>query len=380
MKVICVVGARPNFMKIGPIHRAFQARGAVDSVLVHTGQHYDTRMSEVFFRDLGLPEPDHLLGIGGGSHAEQTAGVMLAFEKIVLEEAPDMVLVVGDVNSTLAAALVAAKLHVPVAHVEAGLRSGDRRMPEELNRICTDALSDLLFVTELSGMENLRNEGISEDRVHFVGNVLIDSLIHFRERASSENAVERMGLRPGEYILMTMHRPSNVDLEHPLTEVVRLIEGLAQLCEVVLPLHPRTAKNLSKFGLTERLDNIASLSAVEPLGYLEFLGLMDEAAVVVTDSGGIQEETTFLDVPCITLRENTERPVTIQMGTNELAPLDADYVIRRVEELLASEKKATTAPPLWDGRAADRITDIITDVLSRTSHTLATRARQSVSV
>lgn len=359
LKVLHVVGARPNFMKVGPVHRALEATGAAVSVVVHTGQHYDAKMSDVFFRDLGLPEPDHYLGVGGGTHAEQTARVMLAFEPVLLDEQPDLVLVVGDVNSTLAAALVAAKLQVPVAHVEAGLRSFDRAMPEELNRLCTDALSDLLFVTEQSGLDNLRREGVPDAKVHFVGNVMIDSLVAALPKARAAGAVERLGLPPRGFVLMTMHRPSNVDEEAPLREVVRLVEALAARLPVVLPLHPRTAGNLARFGLRERLDRIPALHLVEPLGYLDFLGLMEAAAAVVTDSGGVQEETTFLGVPCLTLRENTERPVTIAVGTNELAPLDADHVAARLDAILAGEGRKGEIPPLWDGHAAERIAEVL---------------------
>ena len=345
-------------MKVGPVHRALVAAGA-RSTIVHTGQHYDARMSDVFFRQLGLPEPDHYLGIGGGSHAEQTARVMTAFEDVLLEVKPDLVLVVGDVNSTVAATLVAVKLHVPVAHVEAGLRSGDRRMPEEINRLCTDAISDLLFVTEQSGLDNLAREGTAPERVHFVGNVMIDSLVHAREAARALGSPAAHGVEGGKYILMTMHRPSNVDTQAPLEEMVRLVEGLAEILPVVLPAHPRTAGNLATFGLMDRLKAVENLRLIEPAGYLEFLGLMEGAAVVVTDSGGVQEETTFLGVPCLTLRENTERPATIDLGTNELSPLDAAHVIGRVRAILSSEKAAHRVPPLWDGQAAERIAAVL---------------------
>ena len=345
-------------MKVGPVHRALEAAGA-RSTIVHTGQHYDARMSDVFFRQLGLPEPDHYLGIGGGSHAEQTARVMTAFEEVLLEVKPDLVLVVGDVNSTVAATLVAVKLHVPVAHVEAGLRSGDRRMPEEINRLCTDAISDLLFVTEQSGLDNLKHEGTPDERVHFVGNVMIDSLVHAREAARALKSPEAHGVEPGGYILMTMHRPSNVDTQAPLEEMVRLVEGLAEILPVVLPAHPRTKNNLQKFGLFGALEGIGGLRLIEPAGYLEFLGLMEGAAVVVTDSGGIQEETTFLGVPCLTLRENTERPATIDLGTNELSPLDAAHVLGRVRTILEEGTTEHQVPPLWDGRAAERIADVL---------------------
>ena len=356
--MLSVVGARPNFMKVGPVHRALEAAGA-RSTIVHTGQHYDARMSDVFFRQLGLPEPDHYLGIGGGSHAEQTARVMVAFEKVLLDVKPDLVLVVGDVNSTVAATLVAVKLHVPVAHVEAGLRSGDRRMPEEINRLCTDAISDLLFVTEQSGLDNLKREGTPDERVHFVGNVMIDSLVHAREAARALGSPRAHGVEPGRYILMTMHRPSNVDTQAPLEEMVRLVEGLGELMPVVLPAHPRTAGNLAQYGLLDRLKAAPNLRLIEPAGYLEFLGLMEGAAVVVTDSGGVQEETTFLGVPCLTLRENTERPATIDLGTNELAPLDAAHVLSRVRAILGGERPAHRVPPLWDGRAAERIAEVL---------------------
>ena len=358
LHVLSVVGARPNFMKVGPVHRALEAAGA-RSTIVHTGQHYDARMSDVFFRQLGLPEPDFYLGIGGGSHAEQTARVMMAFEEVLLEVKPDLVLVVGDVNSTVAATLVAVKLHVPVAHVEAGLRSGDRRMPEEINRLCTDAISDLLFVTEQSGLDNLKHEGTPDERVHFVGNVMIDSLVHAREAARELGSPAAHGVEPGGYILMTMHRPSNVDTQEPLEEMVRLVEGLAEMLPVVLPAHPRTAGNLEKFGLLDRLKAVEGLRLIEPAGYLEFLGLMEGAAVVVTDSGGVQEETTFLGVPCLTLRENTERPATIDLGTNELSPLDAAHVIGRVRSILGGERAGHRVPPLWDGKAAERIAAVL---------------------
>jgi UDP-N-acetylglucosamine 2-epimerase (non-hydrolysing) len=276
-----------------------------------------------------------------------------------LQENPDLVLVVGDVNSTLAAALVAAKRHVPIAHVEAGLRSFDRMMPEELNRLCTDALSDLLFVTEQSGLDNLRREGVPDEKVHFVGNVMIDSLKAALPHARAAGAVGRLGLAPMGYVVTTMHRPSNVDEEGQLREVVRLIEALAARLPVVFPLHPRTAGSLDRFGLRARLEAVPSLRLVEPLGYLDFLGLLAEAAAAVTDSGGIQEETTFLGVPCLTLRENTERPVTVTLGTNELAPLDADHVAARLDAILAGEARKGQIPPLWDGHAAERITDVL---------------------
>ncbi len=359
MKVISVVGARPNFMKVAPLHRAFQATGVIESLIVHTGQHYDEKMSDVFFRQLEMPKPDIYLGIGSGSHAQQTARVMIAFEEVVQEHEPDLVLVVGDVNSTLACSLVASKLHIPVAHVEAGLRSFDRDMPEEINRIVTDSISDYLFVTERSGLENLQNEGVPNEKVFFVGNVMIDSLVHFREKASRTSVLEELGLTKGTYVLSTLHRPSNVDNEQGLRLILSTLEGIARDLVTIFPLHPRTRQRFKDFGLYERLEALENLKLLEPLGYLEFLRLMENAAVLVTDSGGIQEETTFLGVPCLTLRENTERPITIEMGTNELMPLDPRRIVTRVRELVAAPHRPMRVPPLWDGRAAERIAETL---------------------
>jgi UDP-N-acetylglucosamine 2-epimerase (non-hydrolysing) len=358
MHILSVVGARPNFMKVGPLHRAFSGREGVRSRIVHTGQHYDERMSDVFFRQLGLPEPDVYLGVGSGTHAEQTGRVMMAFETVVRDEQPDLVVVVGDVNSTLAAALVAAKLHVPVAHVEAGLRSGDRRMPEEINRLATDAIADHLFVTEQSGLDHLKREGAPDERVHFVGNVMIDSLVHFREQTSTA-VLDQLGLEGEAYALVTMHRPRNVDDPERLAELVRILEATAERYPVVFPIHPRTQNNLATAGLDERVRALDGVHLLEPVGYLEFLGLMEHAAVVVTDSGGIQEETTFLGVPCLTLRPSTERPVTVDLGTNVLLPLDAERVAERLDDVKAGRFKTGSVPPLWDGRAAERIAEIL---------------------
>ena len=364
MKILNIVGARPNFMKVAPLHRALIESGAFESLIVHTGQHYDERMSDVFFRQLEMPRPDVYLGIGSGSHAEQTARVMVAFEEVVLRERPDLVVVVGDVNSTLACSLVAAKLHVPVAHVEAGLRSGDRRMPEEINRIVTDSIADYLFVTEQSGLDHLREEGVPEEKVFFVGNVMIDALVRFREKAAEQPVLEDFGLKAGGYVLMTMHRPSNVDNEAGLRELLRTIEGIADRSRVVFPMHPRTRGRFDAFGLGERLRDVRNLTLLEPLGYLEFLHLMEHAAVVVTDSGGIQEETTYLQVPCLTLRENTERPVTVELGTNELMPVEAEQIAGRVREIVQGDRPPGQVPPLWDGGAAERIVAVLRRVLA----------------
>ena len=359
MKVISVVGARPNFMKVAPLHRALLHDGTFDSFIVHTGQHYDERMSDVFFRQLELPEPDVYLGVGSGSHAEQTARVMVAFEEVVLQEQPDVVVVVGDVNSTLACSLVAAKLHIPVAHVEAGLRSGDRRMPEEINRLVTDSIADYLFVTEQSGLNHLQREGVLDEKVFFVGNVMIDSLVRFREKAAASPVLGELGLETGGYALMTMHRPSNVDNEAGLHKLLRTIEGIAAVAHVVFPVHPRTRQRFEAFGLGERLRDVPNATLQEPLGYLEFLKLMEHAAVVVTDSGGIQEETTYLQVPCLTLRESTERPVTVELGTNELLPMEAEQIAGRVRAIVQGKRPAGRIPPFWDGHAAERIVAVL---------------------
>lgn len=369
MKIINVVGARPNFMKVAPIHKAFQNKGGIDSIILHTGQHYDEKMSDIFFRQLELPEPDIYLGIGGGSHAEQTGKIMIAFEKVVKTERPDLILVVGDVNSTVACSLVGAKCHVPVAHVEAGLRSGDRRMPEEINRIVTDSIADLLFVTEQSGIDHLHSEGIDSEKIHFVGNVMIDSLISFRDKANRYNMIDHLRLNKGEYVLMTMHRPSNVDHLEGLQELKRIIASLASYKKVLFPMHPRTKKNLQQHDLYETVKKIPNLTVTDPLGYLEFLNLMDHAALIVTDSGGIQEEATYLRVPCLTLRENTERPVTIELGTNELIPVKAQFVMEKAGEIFNSYSKKNEIPPFWDGKAAERIVHVISHYLNENETT-----------
>jgi UDP-N-acetylglucosamine 2-epimerase (non-hydrolysing) len=363
IKVLSVVGARPNFMKVAPFHRALLRNGAFEPKIVHTGQHYDEKMSDVFFRQLEMPKPDIYLGVGSGSHAQQTARVMTAFEKVVLNEKPDLVVVVGDVNSTLACSLVAAKLHIPVAHVEAGLRSFDRTMPEEINRIVTDSISDFLFVTEQSGLDNLRNEGVPDEKVFFVGNIMIDSLTHFREKAAQTSILEELKVKPLSYVLMTMHRPANVDQEQGLRAILETIEGIAADKQVVFPVHPRTRQRFADFGLADRLGALNNLVLVEPLGYLEFLRLMEHAMVVVTDSGGIQEETTYLGVPCLTLRPNTERPVTVEMGTNELMELNPQRILTRVRAIAGGERSCGTVPLLWDGKAAERIVQVLEEVL-----------------
>ena len=364
IKVLNVVGARPNFMKVGAIHSAMVARGGFDSLILHTGQHYDSQMSDVFFRQLALPEPDVYLGVGSGSHAAQTARVMIAFEGALMEHKPDLVLVVGDVNSTLACSLVAAKAHIPVAHVEAGLRSRDRRMPEEINRIVTDSISDYLFVSEQSGMDNLAEEGVPDEKVFFVGNVMIDSLLGYREKAKESSILEELQVKAKGFALMTMHRAGNVDHLDALLHIVESIEGLAELVPVVLPLHPRTKKRLQGFNLMNRVKDIPGLVLTEPLGYLEFLRLMETARFVVTDSGGIQAETTALSVPCLTIRPTTEQPVTISEGTNQLLPLDPIQIVAEGKAICEGRFKEGKMPPLWDGKAAERISRILQEQLA----------------
>lgn len=358
MRILSVVGARPNFMKIAPIHAELISRGERPR-LVHTGQHYDRKMSDVFFRQLELPEPDVYLGVGSGSHAVQTAKIMTTFEETALAEAPDLVIVVGDVNSTLACTLVAAKLGVPVDHVEAGLRSFDRRMPEEINRIITDRLAQRLFVTESSGVDNLRAEGVDDSRIHLVGNVMIDTLVRLRPKATALNVAASLGLEPRGFAVATLHRPSNVDSPEGAASITAILERTAEVLPVVFPVHPRTRLRLAEFDLLDRIERREGLHLLEPLGYLEFLSLMDSSALTITDSGGIQEETTFLGVPCLTLRENTERPITIELGTNELAELEPETVISRVESIVSGETREAGVPPLWDGHAAERIAGII---------------------
>jgi len=394
MKIMIVVGARPNFMKAAPIIAAIRERNSslsgasadqtkIQQILVHTGQHYDEAMSNSFFVDLNLPKPDVYLGVGSGSHAVQTAEIMRQFEQVLLREKPDALIVVGDVNSTIACALVAAKISYDaegtrplIAHVEAGLRSFDRGMPEEVNRIVTDHVSDMLFVTEESGAENLQREGIAAEKIHFVGNTMIDSLLFFKDKADKSTVLERLGLRERpnadganseirRYSLLTLHRPSNVDNRETFQNILGGLEELSRECPIVFSAHPRTKKRITEFGLenlfqfedagaagTARAAN--GMRLIEPLGYLDFLCLMKNASLVVTDSGGIQEETTCLGVPCVTVRENTERPVTITCGTNTLAGTSKGSISFAVKSQ-AGREKSSRVPEKWDGKAAGRI-------------------------
>jgi UDP-N-acetylglucosamine 2-epimerase (non-hydrolysing) len=364
LKVANVVGARPNFMKIAPIVRAMREDPFFRPSLVHTGQHYDEKMSDVFFDELGIPAPDVNLSVGSGSHGRQTGQVMVRFEEVVTADRPDLVIVVGDVNSTLAAALVAAKLHIPVAHVEAGLRSFDRTMPEEINRVLTDSISDFLFTTERSAEANLTAEGIDRPKVFFVGNVMIDALLANRRRAAASDITKRLELDGQRYGVLTLHRPSNVDAREPLTRIAAALERVGGRLPIVFPAHPRTVKNLEAFGLLDRLQAGGKVRVVEPLGYLDFLRLVDCSALVLTDSGGLQEETTVLGVPCITLRENTERPVTVEQGTNVLVGSDTDRIVAASESALQTPRRTARVPELWDGKAAGRILTTLRALLS----------------
>jgi len=373
VKIFVVAGARPNFMKVAPLVAALRARGEhlrdVETLLVHTGQHYDAQMSDEFFRDLEMPAPDIHLGAGSGTHAEQTARVMVAFEKICVEQKPDLVVVVGDVNSTLACALAAKKLSIAVAHVEAGLRSRDRSMPEEINRLCTDVISDLLFTTDQQADDNLLREGCQQRRIRFVGNTMIDSLCRHLPRALAQPLP--LGLHAGSYALLTLHRPSNVDNPKSLRNMLGAIQRIAERIPVIFPAHPRTAQRLAGTSLHERL------LVIEPLGYLAFLGLMARARMVLTDSGGIQEETTVLQVPCLTLRNNTERPITCTMGTNILAGTDPREIVKLAMQVLNSPPPKGRIPEKWDGHAGERIADELIGWLQRKGPTADAYGRET---
>lgn len=359
-RVLSVVGARPNFMKVAPIHRAFAADPERwDHRIVHTGQHYDAKMSDAFFQDLDMPHPAWFLGAGGGSHAEQSAKVMVGFEKVCQEAQPDYVVVVGDVNSTIACALVSVKMGIRTAHVEAGLRSFDRSMPEEINRLATDAIVDDLFVTEQSGLDHLLREGVDASRVHFVGNTMIDSLHYARAKAMQSPVHEIIGVEPGSYCLVTMHRPSNVDEPEQLGMLMNVLGEVGAVMPVVFPVHPRTRKNIELGGLSIP----AGVHVIDPAGYVDFLALMMKARLVLTDSGGIQEETTALGVACITARTTTERPSTTTIGTNVLVSPTRDGIMTAVGRFLAGEHPAGAVPPLWDGHAAERIVERIGSIL-----------------
>lgn len=365
MKLILVVGARPNFMKIAPLIPAIRRQNSlhthgeigIDYRLVHTGQHYDLRMSDAFFRDLGIPDPDFNLEVGSGSHAVQTAEIMVRFEKVCLQEKPDWIVVVGDVNSTMACTLVAAKLEMKVAHIEAGLRSFDRTMPEEINRLVTDALADLLLTPSEDADRNLLREGVSKEKIRRVGNIMIDTLVINLEKARELAPFRQHGLKEKEYVFVTLHRPSNVDDASSLTAIMQNLVELSQSLPVIFPLHPRTEKNLAQFNLLPDPGRHPNLKLSKPVGYFESIGLADKARFVLTDSGGLQEETTFLNVPCLTLRPNTERPVTITVGTNRLTSIRT--LKGDIEHLLNGNRRPGNVPELWDGRTSDRIVETL---------------------
>jgi len=356
MRILCVVGARPNFMKIAPLMSEIRRRGGIDCCLVHTGQHYDERMSHLFFEQLGIPRPDVHLGVGSGARGFQVGEVLKRLDAVLLEHRPDVVVVVGDVNSTLAGAIAAAKRGVAVAHVEAGLRSFDVSMPEELNRVFTDWLSKWLFVSERSGLDNLRAEAVPPDRIFFVGNVMIDTLLACRARSEESSVLEDLGLSSGAYGVLTLHRPASVDEPAVFQRLMGAVSRLGRELSIVFPVHPRTRKALNGQGA----DGGPGLRLTEPLGYLDFLKLMAHARLVLTDSGGIQEETTVLGVPCLTLRTSTERPITIEQGTNELVGLDPERITAAGLRVLSEAPRPGRVPELWDGKAAARIVDVLT--------------------
>ncbi|MGH2567210.1 MAG: non-hydrolyzing UDP-N-acetylglucosamine 2-epimerase [Bacteroidota bacterium] len=363
--ILSVVGARPNFMKAAPLQKAFQKYpDSLRNLIVHTGQHYDETMSKVFFDELELSPPDFYLGVGSGTHAQQTAKIMVEFEKVLERQRPDLVVVVGDVNSTVACSLVSVKMGIPVAHVEAGLRSFDRTMPEEINRLLTDAIAEFLFVSEPSGVANLRREGVDDKKIFHVGNIMIDSLVGYREKSKRSGIMNTLGLSPRQFTVVTLHRPSNVDTKEGLENILEIFERLSRWTRIVFPVHPRTKKMLGQFGLDRRATALQKLTITEPLGYFDFLNLMDHAQLVVTDSGGIQEETTFLGIPCLTMRENTERPITVEVGTNQLCGSSVDVVVQKSFDVFDGKAKKSAVPELWDGKTADRIAGILNQFVS----------------
>jgi UDP-N-acetylglucosamine 2-epimerase (non-hydrolysing) len=362
-RVHLIAAARPNFMKVAPLYHVLKKEDWCEPLLVHTGQHYDTNMSDAFFADLRLPKPDHHLGVGSGSHAEQTAAVMVAYEKICAEQRPDWTIVVGDVNSTLACALVAAKLCIPLAHLEAGLRSGDRTMPEEINRIVTDRLADLLWTPSPDGNANLKAEGVAEERIEFVGNIMIDAFELQRPQIDSLGMATRLKLAPHSFGIVTLHRPANVDNRASLAQIVAVLVEVSRRLPIIFAVHPRTRARLQEFSLLSQLEGQRGIRLSEPLGYNEFMSLVCDSRLAITDSGGIQEETTYLGIPCLTLRPNTERPITVTQGTNRL--VRPDNLMAMVEHVLTGDVKATRRPDLWDGNTAARVAQSLQRYCSR---------------
>lgn len=366
IRIISVVGARPNFMKVAPLHRSFQKYSSIfEHLICHTGQHYDYEMSQAFFDDLSLPEPTFYLGVGSGSHSEQTGRIMIEFEKVCLRAKPDLVIVVGDVNSTIAASLTAVKMGILTAHIEAGLRSFDRSMPEEINRIATDSICDFHFVTEQSGIDNLLREGHKLESIFFVGNTMIDSLVYILPKIENSKILNQLGLEKKDFALMTLHRPSNVDDKTQLSNLIDVIEFICNRLKLVFPIHPRTRKNIEEFGFKKRLDEIKNLITTDPLGYIDFVKLMKNSRFVITDSGGIQEETTFLKIPCITMRTTTERPVTCQLGTNRLVYPEKSKLIEAIQDILSHFNSDAQIPKYWDGKSSERIVEIILQIFEK---------------
>lgn len=361
-KIFLVAGARPNFMKIAPLWRELKKfPSQFSSYVIHTGQHYDYEMSHIFFKNLGLPQPHFHLGVGSASHATQTAKIMVRFEKVVCQQMPDIVVVVGDVNSTLACSLVSAKLKVPLAHVEAGLRSFDREMPEEINRVVADTLSDYLFTTCEDANQNLRREGIPQEKIFFVGNVMIDTLLSLKREAQRRNTWKSFGLKKKGYALLTLHRPENVDKKEVFVNILEAFREIGNHIPIIFPIHPRAAKQVEKFKLRRYFSSKTNsgIYSFKPLGYIDFLNLMCNSKFVLTDSGGIQEETTVLNIPCLTLRENTERPVTVKQGTNIVVGSDSHRIVKEATRIINGKGKKGKTPPLWEGKAAQRIVKVL---------------------
>jgi UDP-N-acetylglucosamine 2-epimerase (non-hydrolysing) len=358
-KIHLIVGARPNFMKMAPLYKEFKKNSDVfDVKLIHTGQHYDERMSKLFFVDLEMPEPNIYLGVGSGSHGIQTAKILELYEKEILIDKPDLVIVAGDVNSTIACAMAAVKLHIPVAHLEAGLRSFDRTMPEEINRLLTDVICNYLLTPSLDGNQHLMNEGIPKEKIHFVGNIMIDSLVQYKDKANKSKILNDLKLKEGSYSLITLHRPSNVDTEEGLKIILNAFNEISKKIKLVFPIHPRTQNNIDKLGMREFVNKIENLILIPPAGYLDFMKLQMNAKFLLTDSGGLQEESTYFGIPCLTLRENTERPITITEGTNKLVKLDTEEIIRESMEIIEGRVKRGKVPEKWDGKTSERIVEI----------------------
>ena len=357
-KIHIIVGARPNFMKMAPLYKEFtKFKNEFEIKLIHTGQHYDERMSKFFFDDLQMPKPDEYLEVGSGTHGKQTAKIMERYEEVLLKDKPDLVIVAGDVNSTSACAIDAVKLHIPVAHLEAGLRSFARSMPEEINRILTDAISNYLLTPSIDGDENLLAEGVSKDKIFFVGNIMIDSLMQYQEKARNSDILDRIDVKD-DYALITLHRPSNVDNKEGLLTILNAFEEISKSISLIFPIHPRTTKQIQTFNLEDKVKKMENLHLVPPVGYYDFLKLQMDAKFILTDSGGIQEESTYFGVPCLTLRPNTERPITITQGTNTLVKLETDDIINEAKKILSGNIKKGSIPKYWDGKTAERIVKI----------------------